>query len=618
MKSALERLSDELARLDRFPPTAYRVPGAWVGAEKGQTEASAARYFLSVVDSILSEPTLQKQRSSPTGVIYNALVRHVTSYDHGPEALRDGWRTTGTFLKMIALLPYLRSINIDTILLLPINELGCVGQKGTHGSPYSVRNPFAIEPVLAEPLLELTAQEQAQAFVEAAHRMGMKVITEVVLRTASLDSALAEDHPEWFYWIHADKADTFAAPVFSAEQCKEIIAQVERGSRSDLPEPSPEYQRQFTEPPMQRHCDASGWIGTLADGQLVRIPGAFADWPPDDPQPAWSDVTYLRLHHHPDFPYMAYNTIRMFDERMDSDDMENTGLWNAIAAIIPTQMRTLGTDGAMIDMGHALPSSLRRRIIAEARHANPDSVMIEENFHLDTASLQDGFTIVTGYLPFDGHSADGLRRFVERIAASDVPIGFMGWGESHNTPRLASRIDQRASASVWMFMSLLPKAAPCIVAGMELGETRPMNTGLGFTPEQIEQWPPTELALFSDVPLDWDGGLESLARFRRVLDKRQSYDVIQHFTDDDRVDALKCDHDDVVAFHRQAHGTSRGLVVLLNVSSETRRVRMNLQHTNIRAVAIHPLWSLQERFLWCEVPAHQISCVPTHCVGQVS
>ncbi|MFM8771520.1 MAG: alpha-amylase [Candidatus Kapaibacterium sp.] len=615
MKPVLERLREELARLDRFPPTAYRVPGAWVGDEKYRTEDSAARYFLSVVDGILARPAVQARNAPSTGVIYNALVRHVTSYDHGPDALRAGWRTTGTFLKLIALLPYLRSINIGTILLLPINELGSVGQKGTHGSPYSVRNPFAIEPGLAEPLLEMSAQEQAQAFVEAAHRMGMKVITEVVLRTASLDSALAEDHPEWFYWIHADKADTFAAPVFSDAQCKAIITQVEGGSRSNLPEPSLEYQRQFTEPPKEHHGDASGWTGTLADGQHVRIPGAFADWPPDDPQPAWSDVTYLRLHHHPDFPYMAYNTIRMFDERMDSVDLENTGLWNTIAAIIPTQMRSLGNDGAMIDMGHALPSSLRRRIIAEARHENPDAVMIEENFHLDAASLNDGFSIVTGYLPFDGHSAEGLRRFVQRVAAFDVPIGYMGWGESHNTPRLASRIDERACASVWMFMSLLPKSAPCIVAGMELGETRPMNTGLGFTLEQIAQWPATELALFSDVPLEWDAGSENLARFRRVVEIRQSYDVVRCFTDDDRVDALKCDDAAVVAFHRQANGTARGLVVVLNTSGEQRRVCFDLQHTAIRAVAVDARWSLQGDVLWCDVPGYEICCVPTHCVG---
>ncbi|MBU3678707.1 MAG: alpha-amylase [Candidatus Kapabacteria bacterium] len=618
MKPALERLRDELARLDRFPPTPYRVPGAWVGDESYRMEASAARYFLGVLDEILAMPPVEVQRTSSTGVIYNALVRHVTSYDHGPDARRVGWRTTGTFLKMIAILPYLRSINIGTILLLPINELGSVGQKGTHGSPYSVRNPFAIEPGLSEPLIELTAQEQAQAFVEAAHRMGMKVITEVVLRTASLDSALAEDHPEWFYWIHADKADTFAAPVFSEIQCADIIAQVERGSRSQLPEPSLEYQRQFAGTPIQRHCDSSGWIGTMADGQFVRIPGAFADWPPDDPQPAWSDVTYLRLHHHPDFPYMAYNTIRMFDERLDSADMENTGLWNMIAAIIPTQMRTLGTDGAMIDMGHALPSSLRQRIISEARQQNPDAVMIEENFHLDTASARDGFTIVTGYLPFDGYSADGLRRFVDRIAASDVPIGFMGWGESHNTPRLASRIDQRACASVWMFMSLFPKSAPCIAAGMELGETRPMNTGLGFTQEQIAQWPATELALFSDVPLDWDGGVENLAQFRSALSRRQSHDIVRYFTDEDRVDALKCDHDAIVAFHRQAHGSSRGLVVLLNLSSETLHVCVDLQHTNIRAIAVEPRCSMQGKMLWCDVPAYAICYVPTHCVGNGS
>ena len=61
--------------------------------------------------------------------------------------------------------------------------------------------------------------------------------------------------------------------------------------------------------------DDGRWVGVLDDGTRVRIPGAFADWPPDDNQPPWTDVTYLRMYDHPDFNYMAYNTIRMYDER---------------------------------------------------------------------------------------------------------------------------------------------------------------------------------------------------------------------------------------------------------------------------------------------------------------
>lgn len=618
MKSALERLRDELGRLDRFPPTAYRVPGAWVDEELPHMEPSAARYFLSIVDRILGMPAGATQNGSGTGVMYNVLVRHVTSYDHGYAALQAGWRTTGTFLKLIALLPYLRSINVDTLLLLPINEMGHVGQKGSHCSPYCVRNPFAIEADLAEPLLEMSPEEQARALVEAAHRMGMKVITEVVLRTASLDSVLAEDHPEWFYWIHADRAEAFAAPMFSAEQCEEIIAQVERGSRQRLLEPSMEYRRQFTEAPSQREIDHRGWHGTLADGQPVRIPGAFADWPPNDPQPAWSDVTYLRLHHHPDFPYMAYNTIRMFDEQIDHPEMENEGLWNMIAAIIPTQMRTLGVDGAMIDMGHALPSSLREQIIAEARHENPQAVMIEENFELDAGSATDGFDIVTGYLPFDAHTADGLRRFVRRVAEGTVPIRYMAWGESHNTPRLAARIDPRAVASVWMFMSLLPKSSPCIVAGMELGETRPMNTGLGFTQEQIEQWPASELALFSDVPLNWDGCLEYLKRFRSVQSQCRSHDVIARCTDADRVDELATNHDGVVAFHRQVHALARGVIVILNTTDDAIRVGIDLQATPITTVAVDATCEVEGHQLWFTMKAHDIAVVPTHSANGIA
>ena len=84
------------------------------------------------------------------------------------------------------------------------------------------------------------------------------------------------------------------------------------------------------------------YIGTLADGTRLRIPGAFADWPPDDNQPPWGDVTYLRMYTHPDFNYIGYNTIRMYDTRLTQAEYVNRPLWDRIVGhhpVLPAGIR---------------------------------------------------------------------------------------------------------------------------------------------------------------------------------------------------------------------------------------------------------------------------------------
>ena len=108
------------------------------------------------------------------------------------------------------------------------------------------------------------------------------------------------------------------------------------------------------------------YIGLSDGGKRVRIPGAFADWPPDDNQPPWNDVTYLRMYTHPDFNYIGYNTIRMYDARLARPEHVNRPLWDRIVGIIPYYQREFNIDGVMIDMGHALPMALKAEMVKKA------------------------------------------------------------------------------------------------------------------------------------------------------------------------------------------------------------------------------------------------------------
>lgn len=565
----LDLLYDRLRDLAQMDWSPYRVPGRWVGSTRGPVSfSSAPAYFIHQLEWIAAHGRLERQPwSYDTAVTYNGLVRHTTAYDHGNDGV-EGWRSTGTFLKMIGLLPYLHGLGVNTISILPVTTIGEIGRKGTLGSPYAIKHPLRIEPSLDEPALGWPVDDQLRAFVAAAHLLGMKVVMEFVLRTASVDSDLVPHHPEWFYWIDearcADTVGTFAPPTFTDEQLKEMKTKVEKREFVNLPEPAASYREIFTSPPLRVERDDDGWKGRGAGGRTLRIPGAFADWPPDDPQPAWTDVTYLRLHDHPGYRYMAYNTVRMYERSLDVPGHRMLALWNLVAGIIPHYIRTVGIDGALIDMGHALPRDLRQRVLTEARSLRPDFLFWEEQFNISPPSRDAGYDAVVGYLPFDAHDPVKLTDFIRRIARERLPVRYFATPETHNTPRTASRnggVDY--ARCVWGILRLLPGGIPFLHAGMELGETVPVNTGLGFTAEEIAEWPVEKLPLFSEAYLPWDTDL-TIDEHIAALNTTFASTYVSHIlTADDRIFVVDVD-DAMIAFVRLPTGSNSGILVVGN------------------------------------------------------
>lgn len=575
---AIERVLDNMLGNDS---AAYHVPGPWIGESGDCQMSSGTAFFLRQIASIRSCTA----SPVPMPMVYNVLVRHVTSYDHGIHATKAGWRSTGTFLKLLALLPYLHGLGTTHILLLPFAQRGKAGKKGTLGSPYAVRNPFVIDDDLAEPLLDLPIEMQAKAFVEACHSMGIQVLAEVVLRTASVDSTLIEHHPEWFYWINdQDNATTFSAPEFDEQTLTVIQSHITRGSRYQLPEPSSTYRDRFASVPSHIYSDERGWQGRCVDGSSVRIPGAFADWPPDDPQPAWSDVTYFKLHNHPDLNYMAYNTLRMFDERLESEQYQQHGLWNEISQFIPHLQLMLGVDGCMIDMGHALPHALRSQIMHHAKRQHPNFTIWEECFDLHTELAEQGVDAVTGYLPLSALNTDELKEFTKRCASTTMPIRYFGAVESHNTPRAHARVSTKAAFATWLYLSLLPQAYPFVLSGFELGETVPVNTGLGFTKEELAYYRDHPLPLFDDVQLPWRDRTQIVSGLQHRAASIRNIGVYKLLTDIDSVILLD-GLEEALGYVRIPPGQRRGILVLLNTGNED--VNITLLRSEFVDVAVH-------------------------------
>ena len=97
----------------------------------------------------------------------------------------------GTFAAAQQELPRLKDLGVDILWLMPIHPIGEKNRKGTLGSPYSVKDYFAVNP-------EFGTLEDLKSFVDAAHALGMHVILDWVANHTAWDNAMASEHPDWY------------------------------------------------------------------------------------------------------------------------------------------------------------------------------------------------------------------------------------------------------------------------------------------------------------------------------------------------------------------------------------------------------------------------------------
>ncbi|MDD4819422.1 MAG: hypothetical protein PHD21_01090 [Flavobacteriales bacterium] len=532
--SDLKKVKDTLEdKKNALADTLIYIPSLWVNPEKTTEDINvpAGKFYAHVVSSILkkadkntnysqsiSQSEGKKSQWTQRAVIYNAFVRLTTAYDHdgnhliGSEQIDltingKGIRDCGTFLKMIAILPYIKSLGVNTLYMLPVNKIGKDHRSGNLGSPYATADLFAFDKRLSDPLLpSMSVDEQFSALVQAAHILGIRVVMEFALRTAALDCTEVEKHPEWFYWIHKDRLSSFGSPAFAAEELEEI-KKVPIGSGEYIA-PNTEYRNAFTDVPKASSIKKKGdkYTATVS-GEEVVIPGAFADWPPDDVQPAWRDVTYLRMYDFPknkktdnDYNYIAYNTIRYYDPLLSKDKYAVGSLWDYLIGVIPFYQKKYGIDGAMIDMGHAIPKKLIKKIIESARKIDPAFAFFEENFYPTQQSKKTGYNASLG---FGWELTNDTLGRVLHYCEQKESVSMFGTLETHNTPRAATRGGAEFSRMGYAFMAFLPNVIPFIHSGFELLETMPVNTGVGFNAEQSIFYRALALPLFNVGAYNW-------------------------------------------------------------------------------------------------------------------
>lgn len=112
----------------------------------------------------------------------NVVIYQINTRQFTPE---------GTFKAAEQQLPRLKALGVGILWIMPINTIGEKNRKGTLGSPYAVKDYYAVNP-------EFGTLDDFKHFVAAAHQQGMHVILDWVPNHTAWDSVLVTQHPDWY------------------------------------------------------------------------------------------------------------------------------------------------------------------------------------------------------------------------------------------------------------------------------------------------------------------------------------------------------------------------------------------------------------------------------------
>ncbi len=156
-------------------------------------------------------------------VLYSIYLRN-----HGPN---------GTFSDVVRDLPRIKNLGVDVMWFMPIHPIGQVDKKGSLGCPYSIQDYRGVNP-------EYGTRQDFAHLIEQAHKLGLKVMIDVVYNHTAHDSVLVKEHPEYFH-LNPD-----GKPVTTVPEWSDVI---------DLKHPNPDLAAYLIE-------TLQGWAAFGVDG----------------------------------------------------------------------------------------------------------------------------------------------------------------------------------------------------------------------------------------------------------------------------------------------------------------------------------------------------------------
>lgn len=483
-------------------------------------------------------------------VIYSMMIRTATAWDHDRDNIihHDNLyhlSDNGTFLKCVALLPLLKRMGVNTILLYQPFALGKTQKAHDFAPREAVLDFTQLDDDLRDPMLEeMDVLQQAQAFMEACHILGFKVILEYCPAMMARENAYAIEHPEWFYWIKEEYEGSYHAPDVHTLPQNTIPYPY---TQKDLyrSEDVKEHIAQFVHAPenMERVS-----LAELRKKQHICIAPAIVDQINAN-IPADPDTTILRFYEDLTFlegteSYMLQDTIR---PDLYTGKQPITACWKQLNKNIRWYQKNLNIDGLYIAKPYLLPKKLQKDLTKTARRQRPDFVMIAEDTTVENSSewLHLGYDMISGNSGYEEADVWDFKfhNFAYRLKGNEC--GMFTASEFCDSRRIGSLTHGKTLAVLLTIMNhFLPNGVPMLLNGIE-----------SFDPQ------PTQLSVYGDTST------------LRTLPKEDSRYLRQPFLDQYAYDYVAYD-----------------LSLLINLLEKTSKIRNEYLDAICDAQRSIPVW----------------------------
>ncbi|MBI3934707.1 MAG: alpha-amylase [Acidobacteria bacterium] len=116
--------------------------------------------------------------------------------DEGPRIYNLFPLLAGPFPAWRAHLERARQMGFNWIFVNPIQRTG------VSGSLYSIADYYALNPLLIDPGAD-PPEQQLRAMIKQVHKLGMKLMIDLVINHTAADSPLLNEHPDWYRRSHS-------------------------------------------------------------------------------------------------------------------------------------------------------------------------------------------------------------------------------------------------------------------------------------------------------------------------------------------------------------------------------------------------------------------------------